>query len=95
MSGVARHALVTEPIAVSQRVMDENLKIIFWYAAQVDSTLQQKKGTQQEGEDFETVWIPTEKVTETLSFDDDRQIAAKVVSAIQVLRSKGPMGKPT
>ncbi len=84
-SSSAGRALVTEPIAVTQRVTNGNLKIIFWYAAQVDSTLQQKKGTQQEGEGFDTVWIPTERVMETLSFDDDRQIAAMVVSAIQAL----------
>ena len=86
-SSVGR-ALVTEPIAVTQRMTNGILKIIFWYAAQVDSTLKQEKSTQQEGEDFDTVWLPIEKVTKTLSFDDDRQIAAKVVSAIPDLRSK-------
>ena len=42
----------------------------------------QGEGTQQEGEDFETVWVPIEKVTEVLTFDDDRQVAAKVLAAI-------------
>ena len=93
MSDVARPALVTEPIAVTQRVTDGNLKIIFGYAAQVDSTLKQKKETQQEGEDFETVWVPAGKVKEFLSFYDDQQIAAKVVSAIQLLPSKRPMNE--
>ena len=73
---------------MTQRVTDGSLKIFLWYAALVDSTLKQQKGTQQDGEDFGTVWIPAEKVTETLSFADDRQIAAKSVSATQASRSK-------
>ena len=62
---------------------DGKLKVIFWFAAQVDSTLWQREGTQQEGEDFETDWVPMGKVTEVLTFDDDRQVAAKVLAAIQ------------
>ena len=95
MPGAARYALAIEPIAVSQRVIDRNLMIMFWYAAQVDSTLQQKRDTQQEGEVFKSVWIPLVKVAETPSFDNDRQIAAEVVCAIQALQSEGPMGKST
>lgn len=80
-------------MAVTQRVTDGDLKIIFWYAAHVDSTLKQEKDTQQGGEDFETIWVPAEKVIEKLSFYDDQQIATKVVSAIQLLPGKRPRGE--
>ena len=75
--------LVSEPIAVTQRMTDGKLKIIFWFAAQVDSTLWQREGTQQEGEDSETVWVSIGKVAEVLTVDDDRQVAAEVLAAIQ------------
>lgn len=72
--------LVTEPVAVAQRVTKEGiLKIIFWYVASGNSVEEQEKGTQKENEEFDTVWVPVEDVVKTLSFDDDRQIAEKAL----------------
>ena len=73
--------LVTEPVPVTQRVTDGTLKIVFWYAAQVDSTVRRQEGTQQPGEDFDAVWVPAHAVAETLSFDHDRRVAVRVVAA--------------
>lgn len=76
-----KDALITEPIAVSQRITAGTLKIIFWFAAQADSRMAIVEGTQQEGEDFDPVWVDVEIVGAMLSFDDDRQVARKVVEA--------------
>jgi len=75
---------LTEPIAVAQRVTEGKLKIIFWYVAQGDSTKVRVEGTQQENEEFDTIWIPYDKVASTLSFEDDRQIANRAMSLAQV-----------
>ena len=58
--------MITEPIAVTLRDGGVS-KILFWYTAQVDSTSQHSGNVQKEGEDFDG----TDKVKETLSFDDD------------------------
>ncbi|WEW61330.1 hypothetical protein PRK78_006820 [Emydomyces testavorans] len=77
---------VTEPVAVTQRVTKEGvLKIIFWFAASGDSTERPKEGTQQEDEQFDAVWVPCCDVLGTLSFDDDRQIAEKVLQHVNNL----------
>ncbi|KAJ3534728.1 hypothetical protein NM208_g7426 [Fusarium decemcellulare] len=79
-----RPRAVTEPIAVSQRVTKGGvLKIIFWYVAVADSTVARQEGTQQEGEDFDTIWADFDHVGSTLSFDDDRRIAEKAVTAVR------------
>jgi len=81
--------LVTEPIAVNQRLSgpSNQLKIIFWFAAQADSTLPKRTGTQQPDEDFDTLWIPMDEVERTLTFDLDRQIARKVIDASRHLHT--------
>ncbi len=76
-SDLARY--VTEPIAVAQRVTEGKLKIIFWYVAQGDSEKARVEGTQQEGEEFDTVWVPFDEVASTLSFEDDKQVADRAV----------------
>lgn len=74
--------LVTEPIAVSQRTLkDGTLKIIFWFAAHADSTLEQDRETQQEGEDFETLWVSLDKFEGVMTFEDDKKIVRAVVDA--------------
>lgn len=78
-----RPAAITEPIAVSQRMATGALKIIFWYVAMADSTIKPEEGTQQENEDFETVWVKFADVESILSFEDDRRIASKVIEAVQ------------
>ncbi|KAH7015564.1 NUDIX hydrolase domain-like protein [Ilyonectria destructans] len=77
-----RPKAVTEPIAVSQRVTKEILKIIFWYVAVADSTTTREEGTQQENEEFDTVWADFHSVGSTLSFDDDRRIAQAAIAAV-------------
>lgn len=74
---------VTEPIAVAQRVVTGGvLKIIFWFVAAADSTAVPEEGTQQEGEDFETVWADFGAVGEALTFEDDRRIAQAGIVAV-------------
>jgi hypothetical protein len=73
---------VIEPVAVSQRLMDNKLKLIFWFAAKGDSTATPDTGTQQEGEDFEPVWADLDRAVQTLTFDDDRQIAQAVINIV-------------
>ncbi|KAG8665544.1 hypothetical protein FPOAC1_010341 [Fusarium poae] len=82
--GRDRPSKITEPIAVSQRV-DKNsvLKIMFWYVATADSTIAPKQGTQQEGEDFDPVWVSFGDVESTVSWEDDRLIVSKAVDAVQ------------
>lgn len=78
-----RPKAVTEPIAVSQRVTKDILKIIFWYVAVADSTSARGEGTQQENEEFDTVWANFDNVSSTLSFDDDRRIALAAIAAVR------------
>ncbi|OBS17844.1 hypothetical protein FPOA_09573 [Fusarium poae] len=82
--GRDRPSKITEPIAVSQRV-DKNsvLKIMFWYVATADSTIAPEQGTQQEGEDFDPVWVSFGDVESTVSWEDDRRIVSKAVDAVQ------------
>ncbi|OBT72018.1 hypothetical protein VF21_09222 [Pseudogymnoascus sp. 05NY08] len=75
--------LNTEPIAFSQRLTDNDiLKLIFWFAAQGDSTAAPESGTQEEGEDFDPVWVDLNGVTEALTFADDRRIAERFISLL-------------
>lgn len=77
--------LVTEPICVTQRDRGGVRKIIFWFAAQADSTAPEGKREQQEGEDFETVWTDLDMVGQVLSHDDDREVARLVIDAMRGL----------
>ncbi|OBT68486.1 hypothetical protein VE03_02818 [Pseudogymnoascus sp. 23342-1-I1] len=73
--------LNTEPIAFSQRLTDNNrLKLIFWFPAKGDSTVAPEPGTQEEGEDFDPIWVELDSVIETLTFADDRRIAERFIS---------------
>lgn len=78
-----RSAGHTEPIAVQQRVSNGVLKIIFWYIGAADSTVVADRGTQQEGEDFENVWTPFDRLDVSLTFEDDKVICQKVIEVIQ------------
>ncbi|KAJ9226772.1 hypothetical protein DTO027B5_1892 [Paecilomyces variotii] len=75
-------SVVTEPVAVSQRVRDGKLKIIFWFAARGDATATADAGTQQEWEDFESIWADYELAGPTLTFDDDRSIVRAVLDMV-------------
>lgn len=71
-----------EPIAVQQRLSDGILKIIFWYVAQADSSDQPTAQTQEEGEDFEVRWVCRKDAPSTMSFEEDRKIVEKALSAV-------------
>lgn len=73
---------VSEPIAVAQRMTEGILKIIFWYVARGDSTKVREEGTQQDNEDFDTVWASFDEVASILSFDDDRKIALYAIDLV-------------
>jgi 8-oxo-dGTP pyrophosphatase MutT (NUDIX family) len=81
------HGEHTEPIAITQRVTDSVLKIIFWYAASVDSQAVLEQGTQQEGEDFESVWVDWSQASTALTFADDGEIAQLAIRAASDLVS--------
>jgi 8-oxo-dGTP pyrophosphatase MutT (NUDIX family) len=78
----ARPESVTEPFAATQRISSGFLKIIFWYIAAGDSTAVPQQGTQQEGEDFDTLWVDFEQVTSTVTFDDDEDIIARAIEMV-------------
>jgi 8-oxo-dGTP pyrophosphatase MutT (NUDIX family) len=78
---------VTEPIAMTQRKdAAGTLKIIFWFVAEGDSAIVPAQRQQQEGEDFDTVWKDFDDVAATLSFDDDRRVAAAAIDAFQTAK---------
>ncbi|KAF2214042.1 hypothetical protein CERZMDRAFT_38669 [Cercospora zeae-maydis SCOH1-5] len=70
-----------EPIAVSQRMNNDVLKIIFWFSAASDSTKCDHDRPIQEDEDFETIWASLLEYESLLTFEDDRRIARLVVEA--------------
>ena len=76
-----RQRAITEPIAVTQRNAGRKLKIIFWFAAEVDLEKPREKGTQQEGEDFEPIWLDVADAIPSLTFEDDKDIVKKVILA--------------
>ncbi|KFH44404.1 Diadenosine hexaphosphate hydrolase-like protein [Hapsidospora chrysogenum ATCC 11550] len=78
-----RPKAVIEPIALSQRVTQGVLKVIFWYVALADSAIIRQEGTQQENEEFDTIWTDFDHVTSVLSFDDDRRIAQAAIAAVR------------
>lgn len=72
---------VAEPIFVTQRAKAGIQKIIFWFAAQADSTAPESQRERHEDEDFETVWTDLDKVEEVLTYDDDKVVARQVIDA--------------
>ncbi|KAM3501252.1 hypothetical protein MY10362_005711 [Beauveria mimosiformis] len=81
-AGADPASCVTEPLAVAQRVTDGVLKIIFWFVAAADSFVSPEEGMQQEGEDFEALWVGWDKVRSTLTFEDDWRIAEAGITAV-------------
>lgn len=80
-AAAAPSSSVTEPLAVSQRVTEGVRKIIFWFVAAADSTAVRDEGTQQEGEDFEALWVGWDEVRAMLTFEDDGRIAEAGIAA--------------
>lgn len=81
MRGEIDHKVVTEPIAVSQRMNKGILKIMFWYVASADSTVTPVEGTQDEDEDFDTIWAGFDEFEAVLSFEDDKSIVREAIAA--------------
>lgn len=82
-TGKGKMRKTTEPFAVTQRLDNSgNLKIIFWFLAQGDSTVQREEETQDEGEDVEGLWVDVDDVDRVLTFDDDKQIAKKAIEQV-------------
>lgn len=72
----------TEPITVQQRTNHGIRKIIFWYVAHADSSDRPIAQTQEEGEDFEVRWVCRKDAPSTMSFEEDRMIVGKALSAV-------------
>ena len=79
----------TEPFVVQQHLRDGIRKIIFWYVAQADSSDQPTAQTPEEGEDFEVRWVCRKDAPSTMSFEEDRKIVEKALSAVPC-RFPGP-----
>ncbi|KAK7398605.1 hypothetical protein QQX98_012014 [Neonectria punicea] len=74
--------VVTEPLAVTQRVNKGVLKIIFWYVGSADSAVAREEGTQNEDEGYDTIWVGFNEVESTLRFDDDKGVAREAIGAV-------------
>lgn len=73
-------SLVTEPVCMSQRETDGVLKVIFWFAAEADSSTVELERPRQPGEEnYETVWMSFDEAKSKISFDDDREILKEVL----------------
>ena len=91
VEAVGQMSATTEPVAISQRLVHDKLKIIFWFAARGDSTAVPETGTQQEGEDFEPLWVDLDSGVQSLTYDDDKQIARAVIDIVSTSRHLDPM----
>ena len=77
-----------EPIAMFLRRVDEkDVKLIFWFAAEVDESHAHEDGTQIGGEDYTTHFVDAEKVLDTLTYACDREVVAK---ALELYRATYP-----
>jgi 8-oxo-dGTP pyrophosphatase MutT (NUDIX family) len=77
--------LVTEPVSVTGRYRGDVRKIIFWFAAQADSTSTPQRGVVQEGEDFEAVWADFSSVLDLVTHDTDRHVLMEVLRLVELL----------
>ena len=81
--------LTTEAVSVTERYSGDVRKIIFWFAAQADSTLSPQRGVVQEGEDFEAVWEDLSSVADLVTHDSDRQVLVEVLRLVELLEPTG------
>jgi 8-oxo-dGTP pyrophosphatase MutT (NUDIX family) len=77
--------LTTEPVSVTERYKGDVRKIIFWFAAQADSTLTPQRGVVQEGENFEAVWADFASVVDLVTHDTDRHVLIEVLRLVGLL----------
>jgi ADP-ribose pyrophosphatase YjhB (NUDIX family) len=75
----------TEPVSVTERYRGDVRKIIFWFAAQADSTSSPHRGVVQEGEDFEAVWDDFTSVVDLVTHDTDRHVLMEVLRLVELL----------
>jgi hypothetical protein len=77
-----------EPIAMFLRHAGErNIKLIFWYVAEVDESYAHESGTQTGGENYETRFVDADQVLDTLTYASDREVVAK---ALELYRATYP-----
>ncbi|KAG8706573.1 hypothetical protein FRC09_002345 [Ceratobasidium sp. 395] len=77
-----------EPIAVFLRHAGErDVKLIFWYVAEVDESCPHEHGTQTGGEDYETRFVDADKVLDALTYTVDREVVAR---ALELYRETYP-----
>ena len=83
--GTSQHSdLTTEPVSVTERYRGDVRKIIFWFAAQADSTSSPHRGVVQEGEDFEAVWEDFSSVVDLVTHDTDRHVLMEVLRLVEL-----------
>jgi 8-oxo-dGTP pyrophosphatase MutT (NUDIX family) len=79
-----------EAIAVQHRITSTGaLKIIFWFVATGDAEAVPDEGTQDEGEDFENLWVKWEAIDAMLTWEDDRRLARYVVGIVEEMGIAG------
>lgn len=77
-----------EPIAMFLRHADErDVKLIFWFVAEVDESRGHEDGTQTGGEDYTTHFVDAGEVLNTLTYACDREVVAK---ALELYRATYP-----
>ena len=78
-----------EPIATFlRRVAEKDVKLIFWFVAEVDEDYPHEDGTQSGGEAYETCFVDAERVLGTLTYACDREVVAK---ALDLYRATYPV----
>jgi ADP-ribose pyrophosphatase YjhB (NUDIX family) len=77
--------LTTEPVCVTERYRGDVRKIIFWFAAQADSTLSPQRRVMQESEDFEAMWEDFSSVGDLVTHDTDRKVLMEVLRLVELL----------
>ncbi|CAE6479581.1 unnamed protein product [Rhizoctonia solani] len=77
-----------EPIAMFlRRVADKDVKLIFWFVAEVDESHPYQRGTQIGSEDYETRFVRADGVLDVLTYACDREVVAK---ALELYRQTYP-----
>lgn len=78
--GLGPGELNTEPFVLSSAFRNGAWKLMFWYIAQADYAAPRSYGMQEEGEEFDTVWVPQANAPGVLSYSGDSAIVAKALS---------------
>jgi 8-oxo-dGTP pyrophosphatase MutT (NUDIX family) len=84
-AATGNEGLHNEAVAVQHRITSTGaLKIIFWYVATGDSEAVPDEGTQDEGEEFENLWVDWdgEGIDAVVTWEDDRRLVRYVVDVV-------------